>query len=56
MNYKSTAMQCDDCGHKFRKVLENNTSVSRCPKCKSECTDIDIERDVKITEQIANHP
>ena len=46
MNYKSTAMQCDDCGHKFLTVLRVNQTYVKCPKCKSQNTDIDTERDL----------
>lgn len=54
MSYRTTPMKCDDCGHKFRKVLENNTYITKCPKCKSECTDIDIERELDELERLAN--
>ncbi len=47
MNYKSTALKCEDCGHEFWADDE-----VRCPKCGGYAL-LDQERDDAYTEKLA---
>ena len=53
-----TAMECLDCEHKFVVDGHNHRPgwSPRCPKCRSSSTVIDSERDLAITEAIAETP
>ncbi len=53
MGFKSDFIKCDDCGHKFRTVLRDSQIYVKCPKCKSENTDFDIEREIAELERLA---
>ncbi len=53
MSYKSDFMKCEDCGYKFRTVLRESQTYVKCPKCKSENTDYDIEREMALRERLA---
>ncbi len=54
MSYKSDFMKCEDCGHTFRTILRENQTCVKCPKCKSENTDFDIERELAEMERLAS--
>ncbi len=51
-----TAMECGDCEYKFvvdvRKTVWRNRLIM-CPKCRSAMVTVDSERDLDITEAIA---
>ncbi len=46
-------MKCDDCGNKFIATLRDNQTYVRCPKCKSENTDFDKERELNYCDYLA---
>ena len=50
MNYKSTAMKCDDCDYEF---WSDEPEKARCPKCHSKYTTVDQKRDDDYTERLA---
>lgn len=37
---RKMSLQCQECGHKFKKAIGPRTYEVKCPKCKS--TDVDI--------------